>query len=37
MEVVSQIKLQIPTFKRNKIPRDLKKIPAVKPGSRNLR
>ena len=37
MKVVSQIKLQIPTFKKNKIPHDLKKIPAIKPGSRNLR
>ena len=36
-EIVSQIKLQIPTFKKNKIPHNLKKIPAVKPGSRNLR
>ena len=37
MEVVSQIKLQIPTFKKKKIPHYLKKITAVKPGSRNLR
>ena len=35
-ELVSQIKLQIPTFKKNKIPNHLKKIPAIKPGSRNI-
>jgi len=34
--IVSQVKLNINTFKSDEIPNDLKKIPAVKPGSRNL-
>jgi len=35
-EIISQIKLQIPTFLVDNLPNSLKKIPAVKPGSRNL-
>ena len=34
--IISQIKMQVPTFKANEIPEELKKIPAIKPGSRNL-
>ena len=35
-KIISQIKLDIPTFKENEIPSELKGIEAVKPGSRNL-
>ena len=35
-KIISQIKLDIPTFKENEIPSELKGIDAVKPGSRNL-
>ena len=35
--IVSQIKLEIPTFKKNNLPIDLKKIPITKPGSRYLK
>ena len=35
-EIVSQIKIKIPLFKENELPDELKKIPAIKPGSRNL-
>ena len=31
-----EIKLQIPTFLVDNLPNSLKKIPAVKPGSRNI-
>ncbi len=35
--IVSQIKLEIPTYKRNDLPIELKKIPITKPGSRYLK
>ena len=35
-KIISQVKIQISTFKENEIPSDLKKIKPVKPGSRNL-
>ena len=35
-EIVSQISIDIPTYKESEIPNDLKKIKAVKPGSRNI-
>ena len=35
--IVSQIKLKIPTYKKNDLPIDLKKIPITKPGSRYLK
>ncbi len=35
--IVSQIKLEIPTYKKNDLPIDLKKIPITKPGSRYLK
>ena len=35
--IISQIKMQVPTFKVSEIPEKLKKIPAIKPGSRNLK
>ena len=34
-KIISQIKFQIPTFKVNEIPKELKKIEAIKPGSNN--
>ena len=35
--IVSQIKLAIPTYKKNDLPIELKKIPITKPGSRYLK
>ena len=35
--IVSQVKLKIPTFKKKDIPESLKKIPITKPGSRFLK
>ncbi len=35
--IVSQIKLEIPTYKKNNLPIKLKKIPITKPGSRYLK
>ena len=35
--IVSQIKLEIPTYKKNDLPFELKKIPITKPGSRYLK
>ena len=35
--IVSQIKLEIPTYKKNDLPIKLKKIPITKPGSRYLK
>ena len=35
--IVSQIKLEIPTYKKNDLPIELKKIPITKPGSRHLK
>ena len=35
--IVSQIKLEIPTYKKNDLPIKLKKIPTTKPGSRYLK
>ena len=35
--IVSQIKLEIPTYKKNDLPIELKKIPISKPGSRYLK
>jgi len=35
-QIISQIKINIETFSKDKIPLDLKKISPVKPGSRNL-
>ena len=36
-KIISQIKLNFPTFKKNKLPNSLKKIPISKPGSRFLK
>ena len=35
--IISQIKLQIATYKKNNLPIELKKIPITKPGSRYLK
>ena len=35
-KIVSQIKFEISTFKANELPKYLKKIKPVKPGSRNI-
>ena len=35
--IVSQIKLEIPTYKKSDLPIELKKIPITKPGSRYLK
>jgi len=34
-KIVSQIKIKIAIFKENELPDELRKIPAIKPGSRN--
>ena len=36
-KIISQIKLNIPTYKKNRLPSKLKNIPITKPGSRHLR
>ena len=36
-KVVSQVKLNIPTYKKNNLPSNLKNIPITKPGSRYLK
>ena len=36
-KIVSQLKINIPTYKENELPKDLKLIPATKPGSRDLK
>ena len=35
-KIVSQIKLDIPTYDKDKLPKDLSSIKAIKPGSRNI-
>ena len=35
--IVSEIKLNIPTYKKNKLPFNIKNIPITKPGSRHLK
>ena len=35
-KIISQIKLKITNYSKNKIPDELNKIPAIKPGSRNI-
>ena len=36
-QIVSQLKLDVPTYKKKDLPSELKKIPITKPGSRFLR
>ena len=35
-KIISQVKLNIPTYAKDNLPKELKIIEAVKPGSRNL-
>ena len=35
-KIISQIKFKISTFNKNELPEELKKIPPIEPGSRNL-
>ena len=35
-KIVSQVKLDIPTYSKDNLPKDLSSIEAIKPGSRNL-
>jgi len=36
-KIISQIKINVPTFSKNKLPQYLKKIPISRPGSRRLK
>ncbi len=36
-KIVSHLKINVPTYKKNKLPKDLKSIPITIPGSRNLK
>ena len=36
-KIVSQMKINVPTFTKNKLPTSLKSIPITKPGSRHIR
>ena len=36
-KIVSQVEINIPTYKENDLPKNLISLPAVKPGSRNLK
>ena len=36
-KIVSQIKIEVPTYKKNKLPFSLKSIPITKPGNRHIR
>ena len=36
-KIISHMKINVPTFKKNKLPKSLKSIPISKPGSRHIR
>ena len=36
-KIVSQIEINIPTYKENELPENLISLPAIKPGSRELK
>tara|TARA_Y100000590_G_C15467266_1_gene918762 strand:+ start:59 stop:646 length:588 start_codon:yes stop_codon:yes gene_type:complete len=36
-KIISQMKINVPTYKKNKLPNFLKSIPITKPGSRHIR
>ena len=36
-KIVSQIKIDVPTYKKNMLPETLKNIPIIKPGSRFIK
>ena len=35
--IISQMRIDIPTYKKNKLPSSLKSVPIIKPGSRNIK
>ena len=35
-EIISQLNLNIPTYEKDKLPKDLLNIKPIKPGSRNI-
>jgi len=35
--IVSQMKIDVPTYKKNKLPSSLKSVPIMKPGTRHIR
>ena len=35
--IISQVKINVPTFKKDKLPNSLKKIPVSSPGSRRIK
>ncbi|MEZ5690794.1 MAG: orotate phosphoribosyltransferase [Rickettsiales bacterium] len=37
LPLISLLKLDVPTYRENELPEEMKKIPAVKPGSRDLK
>ena len=36
-KIISQVKINIPTYKKNNLPNYLKKIPVTSPGSRRIK
>ena len=36
-KIISQVKIEVPTFKKNNLPINLKKIPVTSPGSRRIK
>jgi len=36
-KIVSHLKIDVPTYKKNKLPSSLKSVPIIKPGSRNIK
>ena len=36
-KIISQMKIEVPTYNKNKLPKSLKSIPITKPGSRHVR
>ena len=36
-KIISQMKIDVPTYNKNKLPKSLKSIPVTKPGSRHVR
>ena len=36
-KIISQLKINVPTYKKNQIPQNLKLIPITKPGSRYIK
>jgi orotate phosphoribosyltransferase len=36
-QIISQVQINIPTYKENELPQTLMSIPAIKPGSRDIK